>query len=336
MPAIGLDISDKAIRFADLERKGTAFRLKDFGEELLAKDVIEEGEIVNKDELTKALARLSEKHRIQFVKASLPEEKAYLFRTELPKMDYGDVRGALRFKLEENVPVPIQDAVFDYSICSAKPGSADTAMEVSVAVVSAKVASAYIEVLTAAKLIPVVFQIESQSIARAVVPAGDEQTYIVIAVRETKTVLAIVSESVIQYSTTLSVGGQSLVSSIKKNFSVSEAEAQKIRLGAEPKEGSEMFQSLIHAASVVRDEIQKLLVYWDSRDEGRHPVKEVIICGSDALLGLDDYLVQSIALPVRIANVWTNIAPLGTYLPPITKRESLDYASALGLALPYD
>jgi hypothetical protein len=61
-----------------------------------------------------------------------------------------------------------------------------------------------------------------------------------------------------------------------------------------------------------------------------------LLSGSDVLLGLDEYLTRSLDIPVKVANVWTNILSLDKYVPPINNRESLDYASALGLACHYD
>jgi type IV pilus assembly protein PilM len=335
MPAVGLDISDEAVRFVALERKGSSFKVAAFGTEQLPKDVIEEGYVKNKDALVKALKAIKDKHGLRFVISSLPEEKAYLFKTQIPNMNVADIRGALRFKLEENVPVPLADAVFDYRFIK-EPKPKDTHIDLAVAVIHIKVVESYLDVLNAAGLTPLEMRIESQAIAHAVIPKGDEDTHIILAVKETKTILTIVSKGVIQYSSTLTIGGQSLAASIKKNFAVDDDVAAKIRQGKEVRESNEMFQSLVNATSVVRDEIQKLFAYWDSREEVHGPIKSVIICGSDALLGFDDYLTRSLQVPVKIANVWTNILSVDTYIPQISYRESLDYASALGLALPYE
>jgi type IV pilus assembly protein PilM len=183
--------------------------------ETIPDDVIEEGYVKNKEALTAALSSLQKKHGLRFVNASLPEEKAYLFKTQIPYMDVADIRNALRFKIEENVPVPLADAVFDYRFVK-EPQKGDTQIDIGVAVIHAKVVSSYLDVIHAAGLVPLEFRIESQAIAQAVIPHGSKDTGILVAVRETKTVMAIISHGVIQYSTTVAVGGnQSQIQSRK-------------------------------------------------------------------------------------------------------------------------
>jgi type IV pilus assembly protein PilM len=336
MPSVGLDISDEMVRFVELKKSKTGFELGIFGEQQIPKDVIEEGFVKNKEELRKILSALQVKFDLRYVRVSLPEEKAYLFRTQIPMMDESDIRGAVRFKIEENVPIALADAVFDYHyIKEPKPG--DAAIDLGVAVIHNKVVSSYLDVVEGAGLIPLKLRIESQAIAHAIVPENDPGAYIIIAVRETKTILAIVSHGVIQFSSTLSISGASMAASIGKNFSVGSEEANNIRKGKEVKERDEMFQSLVNASSVVRDEVQKLLLYWENHGNlENQTIQKIFLCGSDTLLGFDDYLNRTLQIPVEIANVWTNILSIDKVLPPITYRESLDYASALGLALPYD
>lgn len=336
MPSIGLDVSDEVVRFAQLIRKRNLFELGIYGEKKIPRDVIEEGYIKDKASLTKTLDGLRRQYGLRYVRASLPEEKSYLFRTTVPAMASADIRNAVRFKIEENVPVTLDSAIFDYRIIN-QPTPENNRIDLSVTVIHTKVVSNYLEVFRAAGLEPLEFRIESHAIAHALVAPNDYNTYIVIMVRETKTVLAIVSRGIVQFSSTLTTGGDAITASIKKNLSVDDNEAAKIRRGKESRDSNEMFLSLMSAATMLRDEIQKLFAYWDGHSTGDHQsIDSVIISGSDSLLGLDDYLSRSLKVPVQIADVWKNIAPIGDYVPSLVRREALDYVPALGLALPYD
>jgi type IV pilus assembly protein PilM len=252
-------------------------------------------------------------------------------------MDEADIRNAIQFKIEENAPVALSSAVFDYKLIR-DPDPKATTMEVGVTVIHTKVVSSYISVLYDAGLVPLEMRTEAQAIARAIIAPEDKETCIIIGVRETKTVLAIISKGVVQFTSTLPIGGKSLAESIKKNFDVNDSEVQKIRSGKVVRENNEMFLSLVNAASVLRDEIQKLFTYWDGHadvSEGM-PIKHILLSGADTMLGLETYLGRSFSVPVMIADPWKNIVSVGKYVPPITKREALDYIPALGLALPYD
>ena len=91
MPAVGLDISDNAIRFVELIRKGTSFVPRFCGEIEIAPGIVVSGSIIKKDELIKALSNISKKNGYHFVKASLPETKAYVFNTSIPNVPEADI-----------------------------------------------------------------------------------------------------------------------------------------------------------------------------------------------------------------------------------------------------
>jgi type IV pilus assembly protein PilM len=338
MPSVGFDISDDVIRFVELKRKGSSFELGLYGEEPLEKDIIEEGYIKDKAKLTAALAAIQKKHNLQFIKASLPEEKSFLFKTEIPMMDEADIRGALQFKIEENVPVSLADAVYDYRILK-KPMPGDKTIQVSVTVVHMKVVSSYLDAFKGANLTPIEFQIESQAIAHAAVPRARGDTYILVAMRDTRTVLAIVSGGEVLFTSNIPIGGQAIADSLGKNLNIGKEEVEKIRKGKEVRESNEMFLSLVSAATALRDEVQKLLTYWNSHSQEYghdNTIRKIIISGSDAMLGLDDYLSRSLEMKAIVADPWINILSIKNYIPPLTLREALDYMPALGLALPYD
>jgi type IV pilus assembly protein PilM len=116
MPTVGLDITDTSIRYVQLKHTGMHFEVGTYGEQTIPKNVVEEGYIKDKMALTAILSDLQKKHNFRYVVASLPEEKSYLFKTSIPFMPERDIRNALQFKIEENVPIAMADAIFDYTV----------------------------------------------------------------------------------------------------------------------------------------------------------------------------------------------------------------------------
>lgn len=337
MPSVGIDISDEVIRFAELKRKGRAFELGVFGKEKIPPGIIEQGYIKDKDGLSKILEGIRKKYGFYFIKASLPDEKAYLFKTQIPAMEVSDIRSALQYKIEENVPIALADAVYDYVLIKNKNEDASH-LNVGVTVMHTKVVSSYLDVFHKAGLMPLKFRTEAQAIARAVIPAKDASTYIIASVRETKTVLAIVSNNVVQFTSTVPLGGASIASSLKKQFNSDDKEVESIRNGTVVKDSNEIMMALVNSVSILRDEIKKIFLYWDGHNEPNDHAKisQIILSGSDTLLGLDKYLAQSFNVPVTIGNAWINILSLHETIPSITHHESLDYVPVLGLAFPHD
>jgi Tfp pilus assembly PilM family ATPase len=63
-------------------------------------------------------------------------------------------------------------------------------------------------------------------------------------------------------------------------------------------------------------------------------VSRVILCGGIAnLAGLPDFLTEALGVTTTQADVWQNAFSIDHDVPPITRRYSYGYATAVGLAL---
>lgn len=342
MPVVGLDISDSAVSALELVRHKGMFALGRFGRRALPEGSITGGYVNDKDAVVGELRKLKDELKLDFVNASLSEEKAYLFKTKIPRVARKEIRGALEFKLEENVPIPASDAIFDYTVIAQTGHRADKHLDVSVTVLPRKAVGVYVEILAAAKLVPLSFEIEAQAIARAVTAVGDRDTALVVNFGEHKTGLFIVSDEVVHFTSTVAIGGRHITEAIAKYLSIGTAEAVAIKqehAAFKSRKNIDLFFSLMNAVSALKDEINKLSVYWsthtDSAGEQGRNIAKIVLCGRDAgLSGFSDYLSLSLQSRVEVANVWQNAFSLDEYIPPLPFDESLDYAAAVGLALP--
>ena len=343
MSAAGLDISDQAIRFMKFSENKNGLIPKLFGEEKLPQGIIVSGEIIKKDELIKILSSLKQKYSLNFVKVSLPEEKAYFFKTEIPKVENGEIRQSIEFRLEENVPVRVDEAVFDYSVIIEDHMRNDH-LDVIVSVIPKQLAESYAEVLEKSGLTAVSFEVESKAIARSAIKDGSGGSVMIINIRDRVTVVTLVRGGTVRFTSAFAIGGNLITEALQKNFSVSFSEAEKIKnekLYSENKESIAIFFSLANIVSVIKDEIGKFYTYWlaknDSSGESGGKISKIILCGKDAaIVGLKEYLSQNLKIEVETAQVWTNVLSLNDRLPEINFLESLNFAVAIGLAIPQD
>ncbi len=342
MPAVGLNISDNAITALELVRRSDAYAVGRFGRRVLPAGAISGGYVSDKDAVLVELRRLKADLSLDFVNASLSEEKAYLFRIPIPNVPRKEIRDVLLFKLEENVPIPASGAIFDYTVIREAGHTPADHLDVGVTVLPRKVVDTYSDLLGSADLVPLSFEIEAQAIARSVVAAGDGGTYLIINFGETKTGLFIVSDEVVHFTSTIALGGANITEALAKYLGVTPAEAERVKRQPavlKDRKNMDVFFSLMNTISALKDEVNKLSNYWNthrdpSGDVGKK-IRKLILCGHDAALGgFDDYLSLSFGIPVEVGNVWRNTCSFDTYIPPILFEESLDYAAAVGLALP--
>jgi len=343
MPAVGLDISDSGVSAVELVRRGNAYAVGKFGRRPLPHGAIAGGYVNDKDSVVTELRRLRDELSLDFVNASLSEEKAYLFKTSIPVVPRKEIRSVLEFKLEQNVPIPATEAIFDYAVIQGEAHRPQDYLDVSVTVLPHKVVDTYNELLVSSGLRPISFEIEAQAIARSVVKRGDKETALIVNFGETKTGLFIVSDEIVHFTSMVALGGANITDVIAKHLSVSRAEAEAIkheRAKVVDRKNMDLFFSLTNAISALKDEVNKLSVYWDTHkrpgaSERSRKIARIILTGRDAVLsGFDDYLSLALRLPVIVGDVWSNACIFDEYIPPLSFEESLDYAAAIGLALP--
>lgn len=341
MPAVGVDISDSSIHFIKLLDKQEGKIPIKFGSCHISDGIISKGEIQDVKALSEALKKLKKEQDIDFVRASLSEEKAYLFQTQIPdNMEDKDIRNILEFKLEEYVPMSPSEAIFDYEALPERKDHLNH-IDVEVAVYPKQTIEKYTSAFHEAGLIPLSFEIEAQAIARAVIRKGDDGTYMIIDFGKTKTGLSIVSGGILNFTSTIEAEKDKLSDAIIKHLSVSEKEVDNIKNEEgliKTKNNKELFAALSGVAESLKDDIDKHYRYWKTRldEKGNHvsPIEKIILCGGNSnLAGLPEFLSGSLMIPVERANVWTNTFSFDDFIPEIRRSKSFSYATAIGLAL---
>lgn len=338
MAAVGVDVVGHTIRYLEFDQTKPALEVKRFGSHPIPVGAVTNGDIVNKEGLITALSSLQKELGAHFVHVALPEEKAFVFKTEIPKVEKKEIRGAIELLLEENVPIKPQEAIFDYEVVN---NQNKEHLDVSVSAVTEKTVFDFLELFEQAGFSPLLFEVDAQAAARSIVPKGDMRTFIILNIGAARTTLSVVSEGVTYFSSTVAVGGAALSSSIMKYMKCSpeKAEEEKYAKGIiGTKKDMELFFSLMSSLSVLRDEAKRLLGYWQNLRRLKPALADVslvYLAGKDASLpGLVDYFSLTMKAPVLLANVWVNTGTLIQNVPPIFFEESLDYAVAIGLAMP--
>lgn len=381
MSHVGVDISPISIHVVELIKKDGHLKLGKFGTHQLPTVVDRSQPLIQNEGLIATLKEIKKTHNLDFVEVAIPEELAYLFTTLLPYGDEETIRNHIELHLEENVPLALSDAVFDYHmiedqsadvVIPEKPedksdkkddSPANAAIDVnelqvssrprsflaSVSVVSRTIIDSYIEAFELAGMTPVSFLIENQALSKSIIKKGDGAPRLIVHVGEKKSVISVISNGSVQFTSTVPIGSEDFTLAIMKEYDVSREEAirMKTERGFQDKSkadgGASLFMSLINTASALKDEIDRIVLYWQSyidkrpNSQGKKSGKlaSVVLSGRDALInGFKEYLAATVRLPVNIANVWSNVYDIDKKIPEIEYIDSLDYASSIGLALP--
>ena len=302
LPHAGIDISETAIRCIELRKSAHrgGWVVAKYASLELPMGIIDAGFVKDEIALTAAIAEISKKLSVYKVRASLPEEKTYLFRTAIPSHNPREIAQNIESKLEENVPLTADKAIFNFQFIQQPTAP----VSVSVAVVPSKVVEVYLRAFKAAGISVFGFDTKARAMASAVVPQDSDETVLVIygtsvANVYSKVDACIVYRGVVCFSSTITIQ-------------------------------NDIQEDLLKG-------MRNIITYWFEHGEaleGKSSVDRFVVSGDVFLFNAVKAISSQLAIPCTAANVWTNAFTAGKYAPPITAEESYAYAVAAGLALP--
>lgn len=337
LSAVGLDISDRSIRVLGLTETRHGPEVFMYAEERIEEGALSQGKIINPELFKKALKNLKDKYDFRFVRVSLPEEQVYLFTLEMPKIDPSEIRTSIELQLEDHILISSAEAYMDYELIL----ETDKTYIMQVAAIPTDVADQYFSVFEELDVVPISFELESQALARAVIPKNNNECYMLVDYGNSRTGISFIQDGKVVYTTTVPLGGNDQTIKIQnaKNINHEEAERLKRSSGLLVVSGDDsVYDIILPSVSALRGEVYKHFIYWNThKEEGKivhKPVTKILLCGGTSNLpGLTDYLCASMQMTVEIANAWVNVTDFSNYIPPINKEESLAYATAIGLAM---
>ncbi len=337
LEAIGVDVSDTSLKYMQFKKVGSKLHLGQWGDLKIPDGVVEQGVVKDVPALGKVIAEVKKLTQAEFVRLSLPEERAYLFETTAKRsLGSDEVYSALEFGLEQNIPISPRDAEFDYTPVHSEHAG-DT--HVVVTAYTKETVLAYYDACKIAGITPLSFEVEAQALARAVVPQGDPGVSLIVDFGKTRTGIGIVQNGILMFTSTVDLGGSHLDQALLHVYPQATQE-ELIAMKNDHGILRSPLLPLVHDAllepiTTLKSELLARLSYWSSRpDSAVQGITRVILCGGIAnLAGLPDFLSEALAIPTVQADVWQNAFSIDHEVPPITRRYSYGYATAVGLAL---
>lgn len=300
MKHVGLDISDDGIHCLEFSGQAHNARIVKHFSVDLPDGVVEGGDIKDEKALVDILTKLDKDFNLTYVKVSVPEEKSYLFQTDISTTDPVAIAQNVEFKIEENVPLAVPEAVFYFDILPMTVTGGK--LKASVSVVPRVYIENIVALLRKSGLSPIAFEVVPKSIARAVLPNTSGSTVMIVHLMNKKTGIYIVCGGVVCFTSTVGWGSKSIPD-------------KEIR--------------------VLLDEIIRVNEYWSSHNIESSKIEQVIMVGRDSVkyeTEVNEH-VSKVGLSVSVGNVWTNSFSVDNYVPPILREDSLDYAISAGLAM---
>lgn len=348
--AFGLDMNDMSLKIVKLKEKHNGFGLASFNEVRITPGLIEDG-IINDETALAKIVRTAydtvkgEKLKSKYVIASLPEEKSFLQVIQMPKMTEEELKLAVPLEAENYIPMPIAEVYLDFQVISPIKGKDYlNHIEVLIVAMPKKIVDSYISCFKKAGLMPIILEVESEAIARALVKKeASPSPLILIDFGENNTDFVVFSGNSIRFTCSIPISSQSLTQAISESLKIDfhEAEKLKIEYGLIGRKNNAKAEKVAQIITPILDDlvaqIKKYIDFY--RDHSSYEylledgkIEKIMLCGGGAeLRGLAEFMSKKLAAYVDLGN------PLGNFLSKkpknIIKKDLISFTTAIGLAL---
>ena len=343
--SIGLDIGSTAIRAAEIGTAQNQTTLRRYGQVGIPHGYVVDGEIVNGPGVAAALRRLWVECGFSSNKVVLGVSGARVFvrQAELPALSPEELRSSLKFDAQELVPIPMEDACFDFSILEQIPpadGQGQAMVRVLLVAAHRDLLGSYLAVLKEAGLEATAIDASPMSMLRVVPATGaDGQTVeleTIVSIGAELTTVAVREHGLPRFIRTLTVGGSKLTEALANTLHLEMAVAERIKRGASD---ADIFPS--HARKSMTTDVRDLAedvratVDFFLMQSGRTTIDRLLITGGASQTeGLAAAIAGTQTLQVARIDPFAAVA-LGSVglSPEDMERASYSAASAVGLAL---
>ncbi|MBI2113276.1 MAG: type IV pilus assembly protein PilM [Candidatus Wildermuthbacteria bacterium] len=334
---LGIDIGTAAIKVVEISKWADRKSLKNYGElqssrmyEKPFRTFDKNTLLLSSKDVARAIRAILQEANISAKHAtfSLPDFSSFFTYFKLPPMSKEEIPEAVKFEARKHIPLPLAQVTFDWQILEKGLGQ-DQPQKILLVAIPNEVINQYQEIASLAKLQLRSLEAEVFGCIRSSV-GDDKRALALLDIGAQSTTVNVLYKKVLRISHSLDIAGNHFTERISQALSTNEkdAEARKLAQGITSKEFSLILTPLIDMLLL---EVRKVGEEF-AAIEGKGIEKILLAGGSSQLLGLKDYVEQTLSIQTEVVNPFQHL-----FYPPILERTLKEsgpsYAVALGMAL---
>ena len=340
---LGIDIGTSNIKLVELRPTEHNFTLSTYGIASTALNLSSKDSEKAIQQTAQILKELMKRSGVSTNKAvaSLANNVVFTSVIELPKIPENELKKAIEFEAKKYVPLPLEEVALSWSLLedhqvrvtketnlgSLKPST--DKQKVLLTAVPTLVIDNYVKVFQLAGIQAQALEIEALALIRSLV--GEETNPILlIDIGARATSINLVDYGYLRLSKSLSVGGDTITTSLAQSLSVNFARAEQFKKDfGMTSPGQQLPQVMRPVLDIIKNEAMQLINIFESHGE---TISKVILSGAGSKLpGISEYFAV-LGKPVTLGNPWRKV----TYpqeIKPIAEPLGLNLAVSLGLAM---
>jgi type IV pilus assembly protein PilM len=338
----GLDISDFSVKVVMLADNGASVDVTSYASVSLPAGSVYDGEIKNKQQVADAIKKAikiagPKKITTKKVICSLPEMKAFLRIISIPQMGKDELKEAVKWEMEANIPLPLEQVYYDWQLLENNFTGEKNKSDLLVVAIAKPIVDQFLEVLELAGLDAVGLELESIAQGRGLISGKNENhTVLLVDIGDRRTTFSILKNDVPCFTSSIPLCGQSMTEVISRALNISNDEAEKTKIqygiGSDYKNDA-IFKAVKPVLDNFASEIEKSMDFFVSGLQYDTKIDDIVVCGGGSKTkGIIPYLSKKIGRELQLGNPWITVV-VGKSLPAISKEESVQYTTAIGLAL---
>lgn len=339
--SIGLDVGTKAVRIAEVRYGSGGPSLTRFGRALLPAGAVEHGEVQDPEAVGLAISGLWKQLGLKShaVHVGVANRHCVVRVLELPVMSKEDLESAIRLQAQEQIPIPLSEAVMDFEVLEEIDGpEGQRLMRVLVVAAERTTIDPLLRALNAAHLEPQSLELNAYPLVRCFNGTGAEDAHVIVDVGGGVTNVVVHQGGKIRFTRILpNFGGEDFTTAITESLGLErpEAEALKrsaastLRRRAQSPSSEEVGQVLPDSAPIAEmptprspedvaadliepllnkfvNEVRGSIDFYTSQPSSLR-VERVVVTGGGSLLGgLAERLGAALGLPVEHGHAFSH------------------------------
>ena len=312
--AIGLDVGTNAVRAVEIEFSDPPL-IRRMGQVALPTGAVVDGEVTDVAAVSIALQRLWDQagFKSRAVRVGMSSARVIVRTLEMPRLSHDELMSTIRLQLDDYVPLPAEDTVFDIREMDG-PDSGTQTMQLLLAATHRDAVDPLLMALRDAKLDVKAIGVIPAALALALTrgePADDGSVDIVLSIGAGTLVVVAARGGEPLFSRTITSScGRLTTDRIASELAIGEVDAERYkRLGA-TEDPTSAVAVLAAQASVEEliEEVRASLLFYSVQHAAR-PVRRLILTGGGSLLpGLISAFADNLGYDVEPADPFADLS----------------------------
>ncbi len=311
---MGLDIGTSCVRAAEIRQSGGQRRLERFGQVALPHGAVRDGEVVDSEAVAAAVRQLwtQAKFSTKKVVVGVANQKVVVRQVDLPWMPATELRQSLAFRVQDFIPMPVEQAILDFHPLGEVTGDAGQRMlRMLLVAASRDMVTSALDAVQKAGLQPTMVDLTPFAVLRSL--AGDSglpavQAEALVDVGASVTNIIVHQGGVPRFVRILLMGGGDITEALAERLGVPSEQAESVKqstgLAVIPGQADAhpASRAIETSGSSFVEEVRSSLDYYLAQPGAARIDRVVLSGGGSRLGGLVERLAGATRLPVEVAH----------------------------------